>query len=97
MREFHLHLFAGDRPDGRVEVELDPFGRAKLAGPNESEREQFERRPRFRRAVIGAIARNSAPKAFGSTIAARCCTVGIVKAPFKAPVGSALARPVATA
>ena len=53
MRALHFHFFARYRPDGRVEIEFRPFRRAKLAGANKGQGEQFERRPRFRRAVIG--------------------------------------------
>ena len=52
MRALHLHFFAGYRPNGGVEIEFRPFRRAKLAGAHEGQGEQFERRPRFRRAVI---------------------------------------------
>jgi hypothetical protein len=37
VRTLHLHLFGRYRPDGRVQIELGPLGRAKLAGPHESQ------------------------------------------------------------
>jgi hypothetical protein len=43
------------------------------------------------------MARKSAPNRMGSTIAARCWTIGAVRAPRRALVGSLMARPVATA
>ena len=52
MRALHLHLFCGYRPNGGVEIEFHPFRGAKLTGAHESQGEQFERRPGFRRTVI---------------------------------------------
>jgi hypothetical protein len=44
-----------------------------------------------------SIARSSAPTALGSTIVARCVTVGVISAPRRSAVGSRSARPVAMA
>ena len=52
MRALHFHLCSRDFPNDSRKFELCPFRRAKFAGANESEGEQFERRPCFRRAVI---------------------------------------------
>ena len=52
MRALHFHFFGRNRPNARVQIKFSPFRRAKLAGANESQGKQFERGPRFRRAVI---------------------------------------------
>src|ERR1700730_18924584 len=52
MRAFLLRFFGRYRPDASCQVEFRPFRRAKLTGPDEGQGEQFERCPRFRRAVI---------------------------------------------
>ncbi len=97
MWALHFHLCSGDFPNAGRKVEISPFRRAKLAGANESEREQFERRPRFRCALVVRDGAKKTAKAFGSMIAARWLTTGAARAPLRATVGSPSARPVATA
>ena len=88
---------SGIAPKRGVEIEFRPFRRAKLSGAHEGKGEQFERGKRLGGTPYADMERRSAPKAFGPMMAARCLTTGDAIAPANAPVGSASARPVATA
>ena len=65
MRALHLHFLARYRPNARVQIEFRPFRRAKLAGPHKGQGEQFERCPRFRRAIIARDGAKKPAKGFG--------------------------------
>jgi len=43
----HFRFLARERPNGRVQIKFRPLRCTQLAGANESQRDKFERGPRF--------------------------------------------------
>jgi|GEM_PF-5815620 hypothetical protein len=98
MRPAHLHFFRRYRPDTRFKIGIRPLRRAKLAGPHAKvQGEQFERRLRFLRAVIGGDGPEKPAKGFGLDDGGAMLDNRRDECTFERASRAGMALPVATA